>query len=328
VIIRLVKRVKKIKLFDMINGTLLSDASVRVWKNKYFYYSLNAKDRDFLKWVDKKFRKVKLSTYIVLNNKISKVFTLGFYINARSRKELSSLRDIWYKEVNGKTTKVVPKGLKLSPTTLLFWYLGDGSLIRRKNDANRVPFIVLATNSFSEEDVDFLIQKLKELNLNFYRVRYKSGFTGKDCGYCLYSNTQDGTPFRFFKIIGLECPKEIANCSLGSKGIYKEEKFFKDKWPTEEDWIRILSNVKEIGPILRKKRLQLGLSQNQLARKVGIRRENIRDVELGKRNFSVKNFRKILKALSLNVAYLLRELKIDNKNYYKSHCKEFSSTND
>lgn len=106
----------------------------------------------------------------------------------------------------------------------------------------------------------------------------------------------------------MECLKEIANCSTGSKGIYKEEKFFKDKWSTEEDWMKILSNVKEIGRFLREKRLQLGLSQNQLGKKVGIRRENIRDVELGKRNFGVKNFRKILKALNINVTYLLEEL--------------------
>jgi hypothetical protein len=31
---------------------------------------------------------------------------------------------------------------------------------------------------------------------------------------------------RFFKLIGFECPKEIANCSTGKKGIYKGEKFF------------------------------------------------------------------------------------------------------
>ncbi|MEM5802266.1 MAG: hypothetical protein QXQ18_02695 [Candidatus Aenigmatarchaeota archaeon] len=55
---------------------------------------------------------------------------------------------------------------------------------------------------------------------------------------------------------------------------------------------------------------ELRLSQNQLARNVRIRRENIRDVELMKRCFSVKNFRKILKSLSLDVAYLLKELKV------------------
>ncbi|MFH8108361.1 MAG: helix-turn-helix transcriptional regulator [Candidatus Aenigmatarchaeota archaeon] len=118
----------------------------------------------------------------------------------------------------------------------------------------------------------------------------------------------DGTHFRFFKLIGFECPKEIANCSTGRKGRYGKEKFFKDKWPAEEDWIKILSNVKEIGPILRRRRLKLGLSQNQLAKKIGIRRENIRDVELSKRCFSVKNFIKVLKSLNLSVVELLKGL--------------------
>jgi len=200
---------------------------------------------------------------------------------------------------------LVPRDLKLTSTTLLFWYLGDGSLIRRKNDPNRVPFIVLATNNFSKKYIDFLIRKLKELNLNFYPVKYKSGFTGKFCGYCLYSKTQDGTPFRFFKLIGFKCPKEIANCFTGRKGRYRELKLFKDKWPTEDDWIRILSNVK-IGKILRKRRLELGLTQAQLAEKVGVRREMIRDVELEKRNLNVKNFRKILNVLDLHISNVLK----------------------
>ncbi|MDI6807046.1 MAG: helix-turn-helix domain-containing protein [Candidatus Aenigmarchaeota archaeon] len=296
------------KLLELINGTVLGDASIRVDKNKYCYYSLNAKDKNFLKWIKRLFENFNIPTYITLNNATSKVFALGFYINARQKIKLLSLRRRWYKKENGKTQKIVPKDLELTPMTLLFWFLGDGTLIRRKNDPNRVPFVVLATNTFSKEDIDSLIQKLKELGLSFYPVKYKSGFTRKDCGYCLYSNTQDGTLFRFFKLIGFECPKEIANCSTGSKGIYKEGKFFKDKWPTEEDWIKILSNIKEIGKFLREKRLELSLSQNQLAQKIGIRRENIRDVELGKRNFSVKNLRVVLKALNLDITCLLKKL--------------------
>jgi transcriptional regulator with XRE-family HTH domain len=59
---------------------------------------------------------------------------------------------------------------------------------------------------------------------------------------------------------------------------------------------------------LRRRRLELGLSQNQLARKVGIRRENIRDVELMKRCFSIKNLRKILEALSLDAEGILKTI--------------------
>jgi len=265
-------------------------------------------------WLKGLFQKFKIdNSWIVQDNKILDTFAFYFYINNCPYKNFITLHKRWYKKekLNGKFRKIVPINLKLTPTTLLFWYLGDGSLIRRRNDDNRVPTIVLATNSFSKNNVILLIRKLKELNLNFYPVEYTSGFTGKKCGYCLYSNIEDGTPFRFFKLIGLYCPKEIANCSTGSKGIYHEEKFFKDKWPTEEDWIKILSNIKEVGPILREKRLQLNLSQNQFAKIIGIRRENIRNVELCKRHFSVKSFRKILKALNLDIMYLLERLSKD-----------------
>ncbi|MEM7814613.1 MAG: helix-turn-helix domain-containing protein, partial [Candidatus Aenigmatarchaeota archaeon] len=295
-----------IDVFEIIEGSLLGDGSINIDNYKYgryFCYKLTAKDRKFVEWVKLIFQKFGITNcWITCDNKILNTSSLYFYINNSPYSEkLISFREKWYKKINDKTIKIIPRDLKLTPTTLLFWYLGDGSLIRRKSDKNRVPFIVLATNSFSKEDVELLIKKLKQLNLNFYPVRCKSGFTGKECGYCLYPNTQDGTPFRFFKLIGFECPKEIANCSTGRKRRYGKEKFFKDKWPAEEDWIKILSNVKEIGPILRRRRLKLGLSQNQLAKKIGIRRENIRDVELSKRCFSVKNFIKVLKSLNLSV---------------------------
>jgi hypothetical protein len=298
-------------LFEIINGSLLGDACVQFdnYKyRKYFSYKITAIDKNFLEWLKVIFQQYSIKCWISKENKISNTFALYFYINSCPYPELLQFRNKWYKQINGRTTKIIPKNLGISPMVLLYWYLGDGSLIRRKNDENRVPYIVLATNCFSKEDIDFLVKKLKELNLNFYPVKYKSGFTGKESGYCLYSKTKDGTPYRFFKLIGLKCPKEIANCSTGRKGIYHEEKFFRDKWPNEEDWIKILSNVKGIGPILREKRLQLNLSQNQFGRKVGMRRENIRDVELSKRHFRVGNFRKILDSLDLETEFLLNKL--------------------
>lgn len=80
------------KLLELVNGTLLGDGSVKADKNKYFYYSLNAKDKDFLKKVQRLFTKFDIPTYIVVNNPITKVFALGFYINARHNTELLTLR--------------------------------------------------------------------------------------------------------------------------------------------------------------------------------------------------------------------------------------------
>jgi DNA-binding XRE family transcriptional regulator len=291
---------------DIVQGCLLGDGSIRAQNNKYFSFKVTSKDKMFAEWIKNLFNNFQVKCWISEDNK--SLFSVWFYINSCPYSEFLSLRKKWYKKLNGKIIKTVPRDLQLNQNTLLFWYLGDGSLIKRKNDFNRVPYIVLATNTFLWKDIKFLIQKLKEINLSFYPVKYKSGFTKKECGYCLYSNTQDGTPYRFFKIIGLECPKEISNFKTGKKGIYKKEKTFKDKWPTQKDWIKILSNVREIGSVLRKRRLELGLSQNQLAKKIGIRRENIRDVELGKRNFGVENLRKVLNALKINPKYLLEKM--------------------
>ena len=302
------------KLLEIINGTLLGDASIKFdnfnykkYNKKYFSYKVVAKDRKFLEWIEMLFKKFKIYNCWISrdNNKNSAIFALWFYINKYP--EFLSLRDKWYKKVNNKTIKNVPRDLELTSTVMLHWYLGDGCLIRRKNDQNRVPCIVLATNTFSKEDIDFLIQKLKELNLNFYPVKYKSGFTKKESGYCLYSNTQDGTPFRFFKHIG-ECPKEISNCSTGRKGIYHEEKFFKDKWPTEEDWTKILSNVRLTYEILKKRREKIGLSKSKISELTCISPRHIRHIEFGDRTLGVNKLRKVLKALNLDISYLLREL--------------------
>jgi DNA-binding transcriptional regulator YiaG len=286
------------ELNSIINGNLLGDGNVRSQNNKYFSYKVTSRDEKFAKWLKNLFNNFGIKSWISKDNE--NLFSAWFYINTCPYPKFLSLRNLWYKKLNGKTQKIIPRDLQLNSTVLLHWYLGDGSLIRRKNDSDRVPFIVLATNAFSKEDVNFLIQKLKELNLNFYPVKYKSGFTGKESGYCLYSKTQDGTPFRFFKLIGLECPKEIANCSTGRKGIYHEEKFFRDKWPTEEDWIKILSNVKGIGSVIKEKRKQLNISRKELTKLLNVNKDYIRKIESGRRNPSVNKLRTILKTLDLN----------------------------
>lgn len=302
------------KIIDIVNGSLLGDASIRSDKGKYFTFQVVGKDERFLEWLAKFFNMSRINCWISKNNYNSNVFSLGFYINSSPFKNLIYFRDIWYKQMCGKTVKTIPLDLKIAPTTLLFWYLGDGCLVRRKKDENRVPTIVLATNCFSKTDISILVEKLKKLGLNFYPVEYRSGFTGKKCGYCLYSKTEDGTPFRFFQLIGFECPSEIADCSTGKKGIYHEEKFFRNKWPTEEDWIKILSSVDGVNKIIGKKRKELNLSKRKSAKLIGISREHFRDFELGKHKVSVKNFRRILKVLNLDVYKLIPKIEYTDLN--------------
>jgi hypothetical protein len=158
----------KSELLEIVNGTLLGDGYIKFdtyGNKKYYSFKLTAKDINFLKWVKKKFEKYKLNCWITYDSKSSDVHSLYFYINSAKyfREELLSLRNKWYKEIKGKTIKAVPRDLELTPTTLLFWYLGDGSLIRRRNDETRVPHITFATNGFLKKDVEFLKKKLKEI---------------------------------------------------------------------------------------------------------------------------------------------------------------------
>jgi hypothetical protein len=72
-------------------------------------------------------------------------------------------RNLWYP--NGK--KIVPENINLTPLTLAFWYMDDGSL--QHNVHSR-----LYTNGFSFCDVEILISKLKNLGINseIYTAKY------------------------------------------------------------------------------------------------------------------------------------------------------------
>jgi hypothetical protein len=72
-----------------------------------------------------------------------------------------AIRDKWY--LTGK--KIVPSDLKLNPYILAHWYLQDGC-----NNQQRKT-IVVCTNSFTTVEVDFLVDKVKELGINCNRQR-------------------------------------------------------------------------------------------------------------------------------------------------------------
>lgn len=297
-------------LQDIIHGTLLGDASIGVTSGKYFNYKHIAKDKRYLEWQSKFLQRHGITGCIGIDNKINGIHRLGFYINSKKDDFLDSLHSRWYKKKNGRNVKFVPKNIKITSTVLFHWYLGDGSLIRPKY--NRIPRIVLATNNFSRQDIDFLIEKLRDMELNFYPSLCFSGFKGgTECGYVMISRTSEGTPFRFFKIIGFECPKEIEDCFTGNKGRGSKTHYFKDKWPIEEDWLRILSNVAGIGKIIKEKRNSYKLSQNELAKKAGCSKRHIRRIEKGIRFPSLSLFRKLLNILDINATYLLNELSRD-----------------
>jgi len=139
------------ELHEIINGSLLGDGCVQAKKGKYHYFKYTAKDRKFLQNLKKILEGYEIRCWITKDN--PGVHSLGFYINRCPYKQLMKLYEYWYKKQNGKTQKILPKGLEITSTTLFYWYIGDGCLVRRKNDDNRVPTLCLATNCFSKKDL-------------------------------------------------------------------------------------------------------------------------------------------------------------------------------
>ena len=78
------------------------------------------------------------------------------------------------KPEESRPKKIVPKDIKISPTMLLWWYLGDGYLNKTKARPN-YRRVMLCTQGFSSEDVYFLINKLKAiLGNNIYRDKKRN----------------------------------------------------------------------------------------------------------------------------------------------------------
>jgi len=115
------KMKREINLSEIINGTLLSDACIALDRRKYARYKLTAKDEKFLKWLKNKFAKFGIHSFITRDNKNSGTFSLSIYFNSSPLPQLAELRGKWYRKINEKTIKVVPRDLKLTSTTLLFW---------------------------------------------------------------------------------------------------------------------------------------------------------------------------------------------------------------
>lgn len=61
----------------------------------------------------------------------------------------------------------------------------------------------------------------------------------------------------------------------------------------------------EFGSLIRKKREELGISQEELADKAALHRTYIGDIERGERNVSLINIKKIANALGIPLSILL-----------------------
>jgi len=92
----------------------------------------------------------------------------GFVWNGRTRfhPDLYIQLQRWYKKnEKGGSKKQPPDDVRITPKSVMLWYLGDGSLVQ----VNDTVVIRLSTDGFDKERVEFLAEKLKEKGIDCYR---------------------------------------------------------------------------------------------------------------------------------------------------------------
>lgn len=143
----LIINVNKLEL-EIINGSLLSDGCVPLikrYKNLYFTHSCK-----FEEYIDFLISNFSFKTYKRKNERKN----ISYELRTKCSKTWNEFRKKWYP--NEK--KEVPKDLKITPTTLLHWYIGDGCITKENG-------IVLCTDSFSKKSLNILEKELKRIGI-------------------------------------------------------------------------------------------------------------------------------------------------------------------
>lgn len=164
---------------DVIIGELLGDGSIYKSGNTSGGFSYSTSKKKYLEWLYYGvFMKEGIQTMkegiiekIIIPSEKSIIKTPYISYKARtlSYLQFGQYRKIWYP----RDTKIVPNNIIITPTVLLHWYLGDGSLQTYKGDNKRGKYIymykrvILHTNGFSYKECKMLSKKLNNIGLHF-----------------------------------------------------------------------------------------------------------------------------------------------------------------
>lgn len=123
-----------------------------------------------------------------------------FYWNARTRShpDLKKQFDRWYPFLNDRYWKQPPNDVRITPLSVMMWYLGDGSLVQHGKNKTSVS-CRLSTDGFEIEKVEMLAKKMNDLGIKCKR-------NGDNRIYIRAKGIS-----AFFEFIGTESPIECYN---------------------------------------------------------------------------------------------------------------------
>ena len=170
---------------NYLDGLLLSDGSIPY--DKIYPTNLYEQGCSFEQWlyiIKESLSEYNIECYIdngrTIYNTFSPRGSVIYKLRTRRYIEFKKFGDRWYKKWydidNCPETlwhhdsesgeyfiwkKIVPKDIRLSPECVLNWYLGDGSITKRKNGYGYE--MTISTENFTRENVIFLSDYLSEI---------------------------------------------------------------------------------------------------------------------------------------------------------------------
>lgn len=205
---------------DVIIGELLGDGSIGKSGETSGYFTYTTSKEKYLEWL---FYDIFVPNGITYSgkgicekinepgmNSVVKTPTVSYKIKTTSYLQFGHYRKKWYPG----DKKTIPNDLVITPTALLHWYLGDGSIC--KSTANHktrgtksyiYSTVRLHTNGFTHKDCCFLAKKLNDIGFDFKVVKHRTNTskTTHVINYQLRLSCPSKNNSGFFDFIG-ECP--------------------------------------------------------------------------------------------------------------------------
>ena len=137
---------------ELVEGLLLGDGSINYSPSKKsFCYRHTDKHESYLVFLMKRFNKLNIDCLGIYEDK------KGYYhFSTKYYRDFLFFRKKWYP----KNKKIIPLDIKITPTMLKFWYIGDGSFDKKSSS-----FKITIANDRKNVNRDILIKELKRIGL-------------------------------------------------------------------------------------------------------------------------------------------------------------------
>lgn len=187
---------------DIIYGEILGDGCLTKGENGTTpYYRHSCKYIDYIVWLKTLLPNVFWNKKDIFSNIDKKTGKMYHFINSNIHEDFSGIFDKFYyfNEEKGKYKKRIPEDLKINPTVLLHWFLGDGSASQYVDKKGKKHTdIYFSTFDFNEYDLSrIVIPQLNEMGI-FCKVKLKKS------GPILVVYAESYK--RFYEIIGFKSP--------------------------------------------------------------------------------------------------------------------------